>query len=293
MGWRTLPIMVAVKRNAKQWTLSQGTYCVAVVVSVILITWIYGWVVIDDGDGFSIQNQHSASKHQAKNISKCSIARITDLSDDELRPVAGSRHMITPPQGGKLSLVCCETTQGNMNLLLHEKWAPIGVARFLEMVESHYFQSKVPLFRCTDACQFGLAGDPEFTKRFNTRLHDDPMWLPPGADHRQNEHGVKRYPQGFFTYAGSGNHSRSNQFVLTLKPNPFMGGGSPWEVPMGELVGKESFHTISKFYTGYGEKGPSQGLLHREGVSEKVQTQWPLLDYVTGCSLVDEMMLHD
>ena len=288
--------MVAVKRNPKQWTLNQGTCCVTFVVFVILLTWIYGWFVIDNGDEFSLQgpSSESAGKHQGgTDTNKCSIASISSLSDEELRPVAGPRHMITPPQGGKISLVCCETTQGNMNLLLHENWAPIGVARFLEMVESQYFQTKVPLFRCTDACQFGLAGDPEFTKRFNARLQDDPMWLPPGANHRQNENGVKRYPPGVFTYAGSGNHSRSNQFVLTLKPNPFMGGGSPWEVPMGELVGKESFQTISKFYTGYGEKGPPQGLLHREGASQKVQTQWPLLDYVTACSLVDEMMLRD
>ena len=201
--------------------------------------------------------------------------------------------MVTPPQGGKLALVCCETTKGNLSLLIHHKWAPIGVARFLEMVESHYFETRVPLFRCTNACQFGLAGDPQATKRFNERLQDDPMWLPPGIDHRQNEHGVKRYPQGYFTYAGGGNHSRTNQFVLTLKPNKFMGGGSPWEVPMGELVGNESFDTISKIYTGYGEKGPSQGLLHREGNSIKVQTGWPLLDYVTGCRVVDEAELPE
>lgn len=201
--------------------------------------------------------------------------------------------MVTPPQGGKLALVRCQTTKGSMSLLIHETWAPIGVARFLEMVESHYFETKVPLFRCTDACQFGLAGDPEATKRFDTKLQDDQMWLPPGKDHRQNERGVKRYPQGYFTYAGGGNHSRTNQFVLTLKPNPLMGGGSPWEVPMGELVGKESFDTISKIYTGYGEKGPSQGLLRREGNSIKVQSDWPLLDYVTGCRILEKTELAE
>ena len=49
----------------------------------------------------------------------------------------------------------------------------------------------------------------------------------------------------------------------------------------------------SKVYTGYGEMGPSQGLLHREGNSIKVQTGWPLLDYVTGCRVVDEAELPE
>ena len=274
----TNAIMVSVKRNPKQTHVRTMTYSVTAFLSLLSITWLYGYIVMDD-TGSEIQQ------------SKCPIKFISDLSDAQLHPVAGDRHMVTPPQGGKLSLLCFETTQGNMNLLVHERWAPIGVARLLEMVQNRYFETKIPLFRCTDACQFGLAGDPAFTERFSSRLLDDPMWLPPGQNHRENSQGVRRYPQGYFTYAGGGNHTRSNQFVLTLKPNKFMGGGSPWEVPIGELVGKESFETMSKFYTGYGEKGPPQGLLHREGNSIKVQTEWPLLDYITGCTLVDEVTL--
>ncbi|KAL7575578.1 hypothetical protein ACA910_020151 [Epithemia clementina (nom. ined.)] len=219
----------------------------------------------------------------------CPIVSIShQLSPSELHPIKGSRHMVTPPDGGPLTLVCCNTTKGSLSLLLHKRWAPIGVDRFLDMVRSQYFSSKAPLFRCTDACQFGLAGDPSLTKQYDTHLQDDVMWLPPGPDHRYNTQGVRRYPAGMLTFAGSGPHSRSNQFVLTLMPNQFMGGGSPWEVPLGELVGESSFVTMSKFYTGYGNHGPSQGLLRREGNSERVQTQWPHLDYITSCSIVDE-----
>lgn len=284
--------MPSVKRIQRKRPLHGATCCVITLLVLIVTTWLYGWNVVDNNDA-TPQVKHSFIQRRPYNANKCAVKLISDLSDAELRPQAGLRHMVTPPQGGKLTLVCCETTKGNVNLLIHQKWAPIGVARFLEMVESNYFETRVPLFRCTDACQFGLAGDPEVTKRFNTRLQDDPMWLPPGIEHRQNELGVKRFPQGYFTYAGGGNHSRSNQFVLTLKPNQFMGGGSPWEVPMGELVGKESFDTISKIYTGYGEKGPSQGLLHREGNSIKVQTGWPLLDYITSCGVVDDTELPE
>lgn len=63
--------------------------------------------------------------------------------------------------------------------------------------------------------------------------------------------------------------------------------GSPWEVPFGEVVGKDSYETLSKISTVYGEKGPSQGLLRREGSSENVAKQFPDLDYVTSCMIVD------
>lgn len=221
----------------------------------------------------------------------CPITSISQLSDAELHPKAGDRHMVTPPDGGKVSLLCCQTTKGNMNILVHKKWAPNGAERFLKMVASGYFSSQIPLFRCTDACQFGLAGDPELTKQYNNNLKDDPPWLPTGPDHRENDKGVKRYPPGFLTYAGGGPDTRSNQFVLTLKPNQFMGGGSPWEVPMGELVGKASFDTMAKFYTGYGEKGPTQGILHKEGFSESIRELFPLMDSITGCDLVEERIL--
>ena len=202
--------------------------------------------------------------------------------------------MVTPPTSSNnrtstLTLVCCHTTQGSFSALLHSSWAPLGVSRLIDMIRNGYFDSRVPLFRCTNACQFGLSADPNVTKAYNQRIPDDPPWLPPGPDHRQNEKGVKRYPSGFWTYAGAGPNSRSNQFVITLRPNPYMGGGSPWEVPLGELVGDESFSTIQKWYTGYREKGPGQALLRREGYSEHVQSQWPKMDLILQCQVIDEI----
>jgi len=45
---------------------------------------------------------------------------------------------------------------------------------------------------------------------------------------------------------------------------------------------------LSKIYTGYGEKGPPQGRLMKEGASEAVKKEWPMLDYVDSCQLMDE-----
>lgn len=141
-------------------------------------------------------------------------------------------------------------------------------------------------------CQFGIAGIPSYNKPYNGKnneLMDDPNWLPEGPTHRTNDLGVKRFGKGYFAYAGAGKNSRSNQLIVALQDNERLGGGSPWEVPWGELVGKESFDTLDKIYTGYGEDGPSQGRLSREGSSEGVAKDFPRLDYILGCDVVESM----
>jgi peptidyl-prolyl cis-trans isomerase A (cyclophilin A) len=158
------------------------------------------------------------------------------------------------------------------------------------MVETGYFgNQKVPLMRCMHdfLCQFGLAGPA--SEEFDTRLPDDPNWLPEGPKFRENATtGVKRFATGYMAYAGAGPNSRGVQLIVALVPNGPLGGGSPWEVPWGETVGVHSFETLSHIYTGYGEKGPSQALLRREGASENVAQQFPKLDYINSCQIVDE-----
>lgn len=119
-------------------------------------------------------------------------------------------------------------------------------------------------------------------------IPDDPNWLPEGKAHRQNSEGVKRFAYGYLAYAGSGPNSRGTQLIVSLKANGPLGGGSPWEVPFGEVVGTESFDTLSHIYTGYGEDGPSQGKLMRQGFSEELKQEFPLLDHVLTCRVLDE-----
>jgi hypothetical protein len=74
---------------------------------------------------------------------------------------------------------------------------------------------------------------------------------------------------------------------VALADNGRLAGGSPWEVPWGELVGEHSFATLDKIYTGYGEKGPSQAALWKEGAVEKVKKEFPKLDFVLSCHVAD------
>ena len=135
--------------------------------------------------------------------------------------------------------------------------------------------------------QFGLPGDPQVLKTYHNmgNLKDDPQWLPAGPTGREIN-GTKRYQKGYMSYAGAGKNSRGTQLIMTFEDNLYLGGGSPWEVPFGQVFGANSFETISKIYTKYGEK-PSQGKIMNKGVAY-LKAEFPLLDYITKCSVTRE-----
>ncbi|KAG7366828.1 cyclophilin type peptidyl-prolyl cis-trans isomerase [Nitzschia inconspicua] len=237
--------------------------------------------------------EHAAKNNKDIIIRNCPYPSLAKLSEEQKMPrAANDRHMVAPPQGGKISLVCCDTTKGTFTIIAHDKWAPKGAARFLEMVTSGYFNTGVPMMRCIKnfLCQFGLNASKEKLKDFDETIEDDPNWLPEGPTHRENALGIKRFAQGYLAYAGAGKHSRNKQLIVALTPNGPLAGGSPWEVPWGELVGEESYRTLSQIYTGYGEDGPKQGMLHNRGMTEDMKLEFPELDYINYCELLDE---HD
>lgn len=240
----------------------------------------------DAGKNKANADDHNLSPEQRQ----CHYRSLAELPPLDRHPKKGTRHMVDPPMGGTVTLVCCKTTAGPLTITARSSWAPLGSGRFLDMVRSNYFSTRVPLMRCVKdfLCQFGIAGDPAADRKFRTSLKDEPNWLPPGPTNRENSQGVKRFARGYMAYAGSGQNSRSNQLIVALKANGPLAGGSPWEVPWGELVGDDSYRTLDAIYTGYGEKGPPQGLLHSEGASAKVKENWPKLDYILSCEIMDE-----
>lgn len=64
-------------------------------------------------------------------------------------------------------------------------------------------------------------------------------------------------------------------------------------VPFGELVGEHSFETLSKIYTGYGDNGPKQGNIMHEGMSERMRSAFPRLDYLKSCHIVDRLVQRE
>lgn len=203
-------------------------------------------------------------------------------------PQDNGPHIVTPP-AGHVTLVCCQSTKGPMTIAVHKTWAPLGAQRFLDMVTSGFFSSKVGLFRALKGfiIQFGLAGQPSLHKIWHKmgNLADDPSWLPLGPSGREIN-GVKRFQKGYFAYAGAGKNSRGTQLIVAFEANAYLGGGSPWEVPWGQLVGQTSFDSLANVYTGYGEK-VSQGKIMNRG-NAYLEDEFPLLDYITECAVTDE-----
>ncbi len=208
---------------------------------------------------------------------------VYDIPDPDYR-----QHIVKPPEG-PVTLVCCNTTKGALTMEVHPSWAPIGAKRFLDMVNDNFFSTKVPLFRALKGflVQFGLAGDPEVQTRYHKmgNLKDDPPWLPLGPPGRAIN-GIKRYQKGYLGYAGAGKDSRGTQLIMSFADSLYLGGGSPWEVPFGQIVGNQSFVTMSKIYTGYGEK-PSQGKIMNRG-AKYIEEEFPLVDFILACSIVRE-----
>lgn len=232
----------------------------------------------------------SLQLYDSQSAPLCPYQSLEDLRVEERYPARGTRHMVTPPEGGLVHLICCQTTKGPLNMLVHEKWAPLGAKRFMQMVKTGYFNAGVPLMRCLAGflCQFGLNSKPKWSKAFRETLPDDPNWLPEGPNHRTNSKGVARFAIGYLAYAGGGENSRDNQLIVSLDNVPTLAGGSPWEVPWGELVGKHSFDTLAQFYTGYGEDGPQQNDVWSNGMKDSDRKKFPDLDYIDACWVVDQ-----
>jgi len=191
-----------------------------------------------------------------------------------------------PRQPAKLSSttrVKCLTTAGPLQMVIRRDWAPLGAARFLEMVESGFFESRVGLFRAVEnfICQTGIAGDPGVQRRWQSPLRDDPQWLD-----MRTPRPMKR---GYLAFAGSGPHSRTTEFFFAFKDIQL--GGSPWEVPFGHLEGDESFETLDRFYVGYGDvpafggRAPNQNKIYNRGRAY-LEAEFPQLDFIDRCDIV-------
>ena len=134
-------------------------------------------------------------------------------------------------------LVRLETSKGAIAIAVHPAWAPIGAARFLELVESGYyddarFHRVVPGF----IVQWGLAGDPALTAAWHERfLADDPV--------------VASNTRGRVAYAFTEPGTRSTQVFISLADNVRL--DSAGFAPFGEVV--EGMEVVDALYSGYGE----------------------------------------
>lgn len=122
-----------------------------------------------------------------------------------------------------LPLVSCQTTKGPLLIEVHKDWAPLGAARFLELVDDQFY-TDIALFRCVKRflTQFGISDNHAKKHWHNKNIQDDP-----------NLHlGIQK---NYVSFAGGGPNTRSTQLFIAFEHLDFL-GNEPWETPFGNYA---------------------------------------------------------
>src|SRR5947209_2008015 len=101
------------------------------------------------------------------------------------------------------------TSKGPFVVEVHKAWAPKGVQRFYELVQTGYFDGNrffriVPNF----IVQFGMSGDPAMTRKWDKNIPDDPV--------------TKTNRTGSLTFATAGPNTRTTQLFINLRSNQML-----------------------------------------------------------------------
>ena len=156
---------------------------------------------------------------------------------------------------------------------VHPEWAPLGAARFAELVAEPGFFDGVRFFRTIKGfmSQFGIPGKPAVAAAWkDKKIADDKV--------------VESNTRGMLSFATSGKDSRTTQMFINLVDNKNLDGMG--FSPFGKVV--EGMETVDALYSGYGEggagdgsdgRGPSQGRLQEEG-NKYLKRVFPKLSYI-------------
>jgi peptidyl-prolyl cis-trans isomerase A (cyclophilin A) len=164
--------------------------------------------------------------------------------------------------------------EGEVIFKVHPEWAPLGAARFRELVEIGFFND-CRFFRVLDGfvAQFGINGDPNIQKDWrNKNLKDDPV----RASNKK----------GRLVFATGGPNTRTTQMFINFKDNTFLdnqGFSALAEVTSGMEV-------VDSLYKGYGEgapggRGPNQGAIQQRG-NAYLKESFPKLSYIKSAKLL-------
>lgn len=168
-----------------------------------------------------------------------------------------------------------ETSKGPFVVEAHRDWAPRGVDRFYQLVQSQYFDN-VRFFRVVSSfmAQFGMHGDPKVNAAWEKLpIQDDSV--------RESNR------RGYLTFAmRSDPNTRTNQLFINIVNNrPLDELGF---APIGRVV--DGLAVIDSLYADYGEgaprgNGPDQTRIRNEG-NAYLEREYPKLDFIRQARLV-------
>jgi cyclophilin family peptidyl-prolyl cis-trans isomerase len=164
-----------------------------------------------------------------------------------------------------------ETSKGPIVVELHREWAPNGVDRFHQLVQSGYYDD-VRFFRVVPGfvVQFGMHGDPAKNAEWVARpLPDDPV-------KQSNKRGTVTFAQTPMP------DSRTTQLFINLADNSML--DEQRFAPIGTVV--EGMSVVDALYSGYGgAPSDQQPQIAAEGNAFLNRT-YPKLDFIKTAKVV-------
>lgn len=162
-----------------------------------------------------------------------------------------------------------DTSKGPFIVEVHRDWAPNGVERFYELVQSGYYD-EARFFRVLPnfVVQWGIAKDPKVSAEWRQKtIPDDPV--------KQSNR------LGYITYAKSGPDTRTTQLFINLADNVSLDAAG--FAPFGKVI--EGIDVVQNLFAGY-RQTPQQNLIQLQG-NDYLQSQFPQLDYIKTARVVE------
>jgi peptidyl-prolyl cis-trans isomerase A (cyclophilin A) len=189
-------------------------------------------------------------------------------------PITRAKPAAIDAKAPALYVVRFTTTRGDIDVMVHRAWAPLGADRLYGLVRHGYYDG-ARFFRAVPnfVVQFGIAADTGVTAVMRERtIQDDSV-------RAENVRGT-------VTFATSGPNTRTTQLFINLGDNRRLDrmGFSP----VGRVIAGMS--AVDSLYLGYGEgaprgRGPLQDRITREGETY-LQREFPLLDKILSARIV-------
>lgn len=160
-----------------------------------------------------------------------------------------------------------ETTKGPFIVEVHRDWAPLGAARFEELVKDGYYDNSA-FFRVVPnfVIQFGIAADPKMTAKWNKPIKDDEP--------------VRTNSYKSLAFATMGPETRTTQIFINLRSNQIL--DKQGFAPFATVI--EGMDVVEKLYAGHGE-GPDQPKIEKQG-NRYLKASFPKLDYIIRATIV-------
>lgn len=164
--------------------------------------------------------------------------------------------------------VVMETSEGTVRVRVYREWAPLGAARFYNLVR-HGFYDGSRFFRVLPgfAAQFGMSGVPAVDSVWLAQpLPDDSPRMPTGA--------------GTLSYAMAGPDTRTTQLFFSYRANEAL--DAQGFAPIGRIT--DGMDALFRLNAEYGEvqpegSGPSFGCIASHG-NQYLSRRYPRLDSI-------------